>query len=184
MLDHDIDVPCNWQTKWLDRTYMPLRSYIIVASYALSLSIIALGIATFYTIRRSTKSLAADPSSRASTFQTMNKKVMRITKGHFCVALVYLANVIIFTGVDAVLCFIFLKEDVTANPEAWDAQLIMEVAVYSLYLFVLFMCAFTLFPLVQMLLATKFLVRFGKKHNLESFVPEARFFSTHVAQIW
>jgi hypothetical protein len=184
MLDREIEAPCLWQTEWLHRSLEPLRNYIIVASYALSLIIIALGITGFITIRRSTKKLVNEPSNRASIFQTMNKKVLRITKGHFYVAHLYLLNVIVITLVDAYVCFRALKDDASENPEAWNTTAVLEISVYCLYLLTVFLAAFTLFPLAQMLLVTSFLARFRKNHDLETFIPEARFFSTHTAQIW
>ncbi|KAK5174385.1 uncharacterized protein LTR77_001465 [Saxophila tyrrhenica] len=184
-MDREIDMPCgSWQTQWIERTYNPLRSYILLASYALSLTIICLGVVGFFTIRRSTKELINDPAHRTSIFTAMNKKVLRITKGHFFVAHVYLLNVIVITLVDAIVCFLVLKDDAVSDPSVWNTTAVLEVAIYSFYLLALFTAAFTLFPLAQMLVVTRFLARFKRHHDLDSFVPEARFFSTHVAQIW
>jgi uncharacterized membrane protein YhaH (DUF805 family) len=184
MLDREIDGPCGWQLEWLYRSYSPLRTYIIIASYSLSLMIIGLGIAGFLTIRRSTKKLVSEPSNRSSIFNTMNKKVLRITRGHFWVAQLYLLNVIVVIMVDTYICFISLKKDAAKHPEVWTPEAIMEIAIYSIYLLTLFLGAFTLFPLLQMLLAASLLTRFKRHHNLETLIPEARFFSTHTAQIW
>lgn len=187
-MDHDIAVPETWQAEWLDRTYTPLRDYILLSSYALSLSIIGLSIANFLTVRRHSAALLTDPSSRAQTFKTMNASSARIHKGHFSIALLYLLNVIAFTAVDAIICIFLLKDDIASNPSLWDTRMILEVTIYCLYLFTIFIAAFTLFPLLQMLLATQLLARSSRHANhptdLDFFIPQARFFSTHMAQIW
>lgn len=184
MLDHDIAVPAGWQTAWLERTLLSLHCYTTITSYTLSLAIIALGVGGFISIRRSTKKLAADPSNRQTIFSLMNKKLLKVTKGHFFIANIYMLNVLCITMIDAVISAIALKKDMSTDAEAWTTELMVEVAVYCVYLLVIFVAAFVLVPLVQILLVTWCLVRFSKKYTPADFTPEARFFSTHIAQIW
>lgn len=186
-LDHDVQMPAGWQTQWLSRTLPSLRLYTTITSYLLSFTIIALGVGGFVAIRRSTKNLANDPSNRSAIFRGMNKKLLRVTRGHFAVANIYMLHVFAITMVDAVICFLALRDDVSSGSEAWTAQLIAEVAMYCSYLLAIFAAAFILVPLLQMLFITWMLARVSRRNSrdmLADYVPEARFFSTHIAQIW
>ena len=187
MLEHEIDIPEGWQTAWLLRTSQMQHCYTTVALYALSLAIILLGLMGYFSVRSSTKELAANPTDRSVIFNKMNKKALKVTKGHFWVAIVYMLHVIVFTGIDAIICAIQLGKDAASDPEAWTTQLMVEMALYSVYLMVLFAASFILVPLVQMILVTYGLARFSRRHGsnaLADYIPEACFLSTHVAQIW
>lgn len=187
MLDHDVLMPEGWQTAWLSRTLPTLRIYTTITSYVLSFAIIALGLGGFIAIRRSTKKLANDPSNRPSIFSAMNKKLLRVTRGHFVVANVYMLHVLLITLVDAVICTIALRKDLSSDSEAWTTQLMVEVAIYCSSLLAIFAASFFLVPLLQMLAVTWMLTRASSRytgHSLADFIPEARFFSTHIAQIW
>ena len=187
MLDHDIVTPEGWQTAWLSRTQPTLRAYTTITSYVLSFTIIALGLGGFIAIRRSTKKLSNDPSNRPSIFSAMNKKLLKVTRGHFFVANIYMLHVLVITLVDAYICTIALKNDLSSDPVAWNTQLVVEVAIYCSYLLAIFAASFVLVPLLQML-AVMWLVTRASSHyagsSLATFIPEARFFSTHIAQIW
>ena len=184
MLDRDIAMPVGWQAAWLDRTLSSLHCYTTITSYALSLTIIALGVGGFLAIRRTTQKLTADPSRRQNIFSMMNKKLLKITKGHFFIANIYMLNVFVITMVDAVISAIALGKDASSEPEAWNTKALVEIGLYCIYLLSIFMSAFILIPLLQMLLVTWFLARFSRKYTPADFIPEARFFSTHLAQIW
>ena len=117
----------------------------------------------------------------------MNKKLLKVTKGHFFVAIFYMVNVFVITMVDAVICATTLSKDASSDPTAWTTKLLLEVAVYCVYLLAIFVAAFFLVPLVQLLCITWLLARFSNRYGknvLIDFIPEARFFSTHIAQIW
>ena len=187
MLEHDVLMPEGWQTAWLSRTLPSLRLYTTITSYVLSFTIIALGLGGFIAIRRSTKKLTNDPNNRPTIFKAMNKKLLRVTRGHFFVANIYMLHVFVITMVDAVICFFALRNDVETGGQAWTAQLIMEVAIYCSYLLAIFAAAFILVPLLQMLAVTWLLARVSRRNTrntLADFIPEARFFSTHIAQVW
>lgn len=187
MLEHDVEMPQGWQTAWLSRTLPSLRCYTTITSYVLSITIIALGLGGFVAIRRSTKNLSNDNGNRPAIFNGMNKKLLKVTRGHFFIANIYLAHVFIITMVDAVICFYALRDDVESGDEAWTAQLITEIALYCSSLLAIFAAAFILVPLVQMLAVTWLLTKISRRNTtntLADFIPEARFFSTHIAQIW
>ncbi len=77
-MDRKIEFPSDtWQSQWINRTYNPLRGYLLIASYTLSLSIICLGITGFFTIRRSTKQLLGEPYVR-----TMSGMALRDSMKH------------------------------------------------------------------------------------------------------
>ena len=187
MLEHDVALPEGWPTAWLERTLPPLRLYTTLTSYLLSFTIIALGIGGFVAIRRSTTTLANGSDTRPAVFSRMNKKLLRVTKGHFIVAIIYMLHVLVLMMVDGVICAFAIRDDVKSGSEAWTAQLMVEIALYASWLFAIFAAAFILVPLTQMLFVTWLLARASKRNNrtnLADFIPEARFFSTHIAQIW
>ena len=141
----------------------------------------------YFNIRQSTSELAANPSKRTEILIKMNKKVLKVTRGHFYVAITYMVHVLALGMVDAVICAMTLGKDATDNPEAWTSRLIVELTLYCLYLILIFVGSFLLMPLAQILFVTYVLTRVGKKHGsitLADYIPEARFTSTHVAQIW
>jgi hypothetical protein len=187
MLDHDISLPEGWPTAWLERTLPALRLYTTLTSYLLSFTIIALGIGGFVAIRRSTNTLAHGSDNRPAVFSRMNKKLLKVTKGHFVVAMIYMLHVVVLMMVDAVICVFAIRDDVKSGSEAWTPQLMVEIALYASWLFTIFATAFIIVPLIQMLFLTWILARVSKRNNrtnLTDFIPEARFFSTHIAQIW
>lgn len=117
----------------------------------------------------------------------MNKKVLRVTRGHFYVANVYMLHVLLLAMVDAVICAITLGKDASDDPEGWTKELVLEVALYCVYLLGIFAASFVLVPLIQMLLITWVLAGSSIKNGkniLSDYIPEARFTSTHIAQIW
>ena len=187
MLEHDIAMPAGWQAAWLERTLPSLHCYTTILSYSCSMVIILLGVGGFIAIRHSTKRLAVDTNNRKNVFSMMNKKLLKVTKGHFSVANIYMFHVLVITMVDAVICGITLGKDASSDPETWTKRLLIETVLYCSYLLAIFVATFLLVPLLQMLLVTWALARFSNKHpsnTLADYIPEARFFSTHIAQIW
>lgn len=179
-------MPDGWRTAFLERTLPLLHCYLNVTSYALSLTIIALSLAGYFSIRSSTNKLDGNPSNRTEISSKMHKKVLKITRGQFVVANIYLFHVLVLALVDTFICVGVVREDMESDPDAWTTQLLIEIGLYCLYLLVIFAASFFLIPLLQMLLITWILARFSNKHSngLADYIPEARFFSTHIAQIW
>ena len=189
MLDHEITMSeDDWRTTWLERTLRPLHCYTNGISYALSLTIIALGLAGYISIRRATKQLTANPSHRAEITSKMHKKVLKVTRGEFVVAKIYLLHVLILTLVDAFVCVTALRDDVKSDPDAWTGELVTSISMYCVYLFAIFAIVFFLLPFLQIVLFTKLLVRFSNKQGgtniLSEYTPEVRFLSTHLALAW
>lgn len=187
MLDHDITMKAGWQTAWLERTLPALRCYANALSYAMSLAIVFLAVKGFLAMHRGNKALRADPSRRSEIFSVMNKKVHKVTKGHFYVAVIYLVNVFVFAMVDALIGAFQLGKDAVEDPEAWTTQLVFELVLYVVFLLAVFGATFFLFPLLQMLLVTYGLSRISEKrgsNSLADYIPEARFTSTHLAELW
>ena len=131
MLEHDIPIPKGWQSAWLHRTLPALQWYTTIASYMLSLAILALGLSGFIIVRRSTKRLAADSASYGEILRTLYRKTRRIAKGHFFIANIYILHALVIAVVDAVLCAGALSNNVSAEPELWTRDAILEVALYS-----------------------------------------------------
>ncbi|KAK3704397.1 hypothetical protein LTR37_013820 [Vermiconidia calcicola] len=170
MLEHDIPIPKGWQSAWLHRTLPALQWYTTIASSASSSSVEA----------------RSDwlPTQRFTARYFGHKKTQRIAKGHFFIANIYIVHALVIAVVDAVLCAGALSNDVAAEPELWTRDAILEVALYCGFLLVVFLATFFLVPLLQMLAVTSFLARLKGTGDLTDFIPEARFLSTHIAQMW
>ena len=187
MLEHDVLMPDCWQMAWLSRTLPSLQLYTTVTSYVLSITIIGLGLGGFIAIWWSTKKIIDYPTNRPSIFNSMNKKVLIVTRGHFFVASIYILHAFLVTIVDALTCFFARRNDVETDGHAWNAQLLTEAAIYCFYLLAVLAAAFILVPLLQLLLVTWLLAQVSRKttrNTITVLIPEARFVSTHVAQLW
>lgn len=80
-----------------------------------------------------------------------------------------------------------LRDDFKSNADDYNSEAWIEIGLYCLYLTVLFVGSFFLIPLLQMLLVTWSLARVKKSRNcstLADYIPEARFTSTAIAQMW
>lgn len=141
-MDQELNVTEGWQTAWLDRTFHPLRCYLTITSYLLTLSIVGLGLAGFFTIRRSTRGLRNGASDSAIVIAGMHKKVLKLTRGHLVVGCIYLLHALVLTVADAGISIGLLREDVNNEPEKWTSELYTEAGLYAAYLFVAFMTAF------------------------------------------
>lgn len=186
MLDHEIHMEPSWQTAWLERTLPQLECYTEMFAYAIAIAIGFLNIRCFLTIRRASKQLSEDASRRAEIIATSDKKMKKLTQGHLLVSISVLVHVFVISVVDGVIMGFALAHDAKAEPEIWTRQLILEAALYSAWLFVIFFTTFLLVPLLQILLATHLLARASRNRGftLANRIPEAAFFTTVFAQLW
>lgn len=185
--EHYIEVPDNWQTAWLDRELLPLTWYLQAVSLALALVIIVLGLLSIRTKRRAVAGLNEEPSRRIEIIARREKRLLQFTRGYFFVAMGYIVHTVALYLADTVICIKFLSKDVASQPEAYTKDRVVDMALFCIWLLVVFMTAFFFVPLVQMVLVTKLLRRFSKKHGseiLSDFVPEATWIGTHIALVW
>lgn len=183
-IDHQMPLPTGWRTAFLKRSLPALQCYTLLASLILTSIFVYTVTRAAIGRSRSTQELAANPSQRAAILSRREKNAVAETRTIFCVALVYMANACMFIAVDGVIAFLVLSKDVKSNPDVWTWEMISALALYCVYLFVLFMASFVFIPLVQMLASTWGLTRFSKKNVLSDYVPQARRISTLAAMMW
>jgi hypothetical protein len=187
MIDKTVAVS-GWAAGWISRTSPAFLYYSNLTSYILSLCICVLGIRGFISVRRDGKQLSkCDGVERAVIEKQINKRILKISRGHWCIAVLYLLNAIAISGVDAVIGVMAIKEDVSKDPQSYDQALIVQIVVYCVWITVLFVSTFVIVPMMQMLFVTAVLARFMRKNgvtSLSAYMPEARLYSTHIAQVW
>lgn len=89
---------------------------------------------------------------------------------------------LIIVSVDAVICALALSSD----SEPWTTALVLEIVLYCTGLLIIFVAAFCLVPLAQLMLVAWFMNR-NSKHGtnvLGDYIPKARANSTLLALIW
>ncbi|KAK5126981.1 hypothetical protein LTR85_008340 [Meristemomyces frigidus] len=186
MLDQEVDIT-GWHAEWITRTLPAFETYTTIVVNGLSVAILVLALIGFFGIRRNSKELKANPDNRAAIFKKINKRVKKSCRGHWAIANVYMLNVVVIAMVDAYIGISAISKDVNEHPSNWTRGAITEVAMYCLFLLVVFATTWIVVPLLQMLLITYSLARFAKKRGvstLADYIPEARMWSTHIAQIW
>ena len=188
MLNRKIAMPTGWQHGWLERDLPAMENYITVLLSIILIASIFLLIRSALTIRRARKELALneDGTRRNEIISTADKKMKGITKGHLGVAITLLLNVFAICIVDAVIASKVLVDDAKSEPGAWNGSAIVEVVLYSAYLFLLFSTAFFVVPTLQIMLAMHLVKRARINHgfNLANRIPEARFLTSIIAQFW
>lgn len=186
MLDQEVEVS-GWHAAWINRTMPAFQYYTNTVSYTLAFTIVALGLLGFIGIRRCTKELKANPDDRPAIFKKINKRVLHVCRGHWMVANIYMLNVLIIALVDAYIGARAIGKDVSEQPENWTRGAILEIAAYCFYLVAVFSFTFVVVPLAQMFLVTWLLARFARKQGISTlaeYIPEARMYSTYIAQLW
>jgi len=190
MLKHTNLEVSGWHDAWLERTLPAFRLYTHITSYTLSLAVLTLGLLGYFGIRRSLRQLKNcenNADARATIYKKINKRVRKVCRGHFYVANVYLLNVLLIALVDAYIGAVSIHQNVNEHPEAWSSDFVIRLVAFCLYLIVLFSSALFLAPFVQMVAITWVLARFARKRGVDTladYIPEATFYSTHIAQLW
>ena len=124
---------------------------------------------------------ADDPNEHAEAFRKVQLKTI---KRHFYVAVAYLSHVLGFTLVDAAICVLALRKDASSDPEAWTAQLMLEIAFYCGFLLIIWLVAFALIPLLQLLLVAWYYSRKAGSSLLSDYISQARPTTTFLGLFW
>lgn len=183
-LDHEMPPPSGWPTAWVNRDLPALEWYVVAVAIILNFTMAFIQLRCAKHLYRGRKELAANPSDRAAIFKSMHKRELKTNRGQFKIALAYMANTLIITLIDGFIALFVLVKDVSENAEVWDREMVIAVALYCVYLLVLFVASFILVPLLQMMAVTWALTCFSKKNNLSDYVPQARSCSTMIAFLW
>lgn len=173
----------GWHAQWISRTLPAFETYTTIVLTGLSIAVLVLALIGVFSMRRHSKELKANPDNRTAIFKKINKRVLKSCRGHWAVANVYMLNVFIISMVDAYIGASAIRQDVSEHPSHWTSSAMLELASYCLFLIVVFTMSFIVAPLLQMLLITYGLKKRGVS-TLAEYIPEARVWSTHIAQLW
>lgn len=184
-LDHDIEAPEGWTMDWVERDMPALSCYTSLVSIFLGLCMLFTAVRSLAYARRARRELAANPSDRAAIFKRTAKQALTTDKAQLKIAFIYMAHSYIISIIDGGIAVFMLAKDVSENSEVWDKEMVLSLGLYSIYALVLFVAAFVLVPMLQVLVVTWGLTRFVKKGNaLSDYVPQARSCSTIMALFW
>lgn len=181
-LDRKVPAPDGWPYLWVSRELPALNYYTLALLALLAVTIIYVHISALLALRR----LRKEPITTTSDAAAQVKKIEACTRGyartHFKIGCAFIANALLLIGVDGLIGLFVLVKDVSTNPAAYDKEMLVSIALYVVYLLVLFVGSFILAPLLQMMALTWALRRFGQKNRLSDYVPQARIFSSIIAQ--
>ncbi|KAF7186849.1 hypothetical protein HII31_11809 [Pseudocercospora fuligena] len=188
MADRDITIS-GWQEAWLERTHPQLFQYCTTLTYTLAAISIFMSIRSLLLTRRCRREILEEPSSRASIFATCDKKMLSITRCQFLVSSIFCFNTLAIWLVDAGISVFAVWNDVDSNPEAYTAQLWLDLAIATVSMLGLFIFVFMVFPMIQMMIFSWAFAKYHAKNasfdgTLAAYVPELRTLTTHLAQMW
>jgi len=178
---------------WLARDHHSLKHYgfgLLVLNASTAVVSATFVLVTNARHKRASHLAAAD--SRALSKEQCQKhahRLHRVEKTMFKLALLDMANLIAITLTDGWLCTTGLGNTIAISHTTigWDHRIIAHYTAYIIFYFILFSAAFTLFPILQMVLASRFLAGFQPHPDrlpLTHYLPVAREYSTAIAFIW
>ena len=171
-----------WKEGWLARSSTLFTRYNAITSMGLSLSILYYAVQSFRHMRRTSKELTLNPSSRAVLHAETARHMRKTSKRHYYVATLYLVNCVVIAMIDGGIALDTILVDVAVNPTRWTAEFGLALAIHSVTIFAFMMACVTLVPALQLALLARILSRY--KRSLASCLPEARVITTHTAQLW
>ncbi|KAK4634503.1 hypothetical protein CLAFUW4_00056 [Fulvia fulva] len=184
-MDRHLEPPAAGTESWISRTHDGLRIETLAVVYLLALSAALMGLRALFTLRRCVKDMAANPSDRAQTYADCNERVKKCTQRQWFISNIYLLHAMAIWLVDASVGVWAIYNDVDANPEQYNAQIWIDLAIHSVSMLAIFMGVFFIFPLGQIMVVGSLIRRFGTtRATLADYAPEVRILSTHIAQLW
>ncbi|KAK5712340.1 hypothetical protein LTR15_011920 [Elasticomyces elasticus] len=184
---HDTISISGWQADWLARTLPAFRYYKSITTDVVVTGVLIFGFISFLGIRRCTKQLIAGTESREVLQKEIGRRVQKTCRFQWLIALFLLLNSLAVMLVDGSISVVTMTNEITSQPEKYDAMFISVIAALTICMVVVFVGILVLVPLAQMWLATSLLVRRMRKNgatSLATYLPEAQVYSTHIAQIW
>ncbi|KAK5738378.1 hypothetical protein LTR17_006097 [Elasticomyces elasticus] len=176
----------GWQADWLNRTMPAFRYYQSITTNLSLLAICILGLASYFGIRRCTKRVIAGTERREMVLKEVEHRVLKTCRTQ-CVAVFLLLNAVAVALVDGGISLATMTNEITTKPEKYDARFFVELVLFIICITTAFVATLVLVPLAQIRLATSLLARRMRKNgdtSLAAYMPEARIYSTHAAQIW
>lgn len=183
-MDHEINMPLGWMGLWLERLHPDLYTYSTVTYTVLSIAAMVLGFKSLFHLRRTQRELTADPPSRAAIMSASDNRMLKLNRGQFYIANIYLFLAMAIYCVDTYISFVAISEDVDDNPTVYDRAMILDLAIYTVGMLAIFTAVFLLFPMLQIMLAFKLLHRRNPSATLASSIPGARILTTNIGQLW
>ncbi|KAH9825697.1 hypothetical protein Tdes44962_MAKER00627 [Teratosphaeria destructans] len=187
-MDHDTIID-GWKAQWIQRTLPGFVYYSLSMTVGLSMLVGLIAILNIRTMRPLRRELAGMTS--ASDCAGLYSRFDRCTKiachRHYAVAWAYMINFLAIAMVDMYISTTALTKEAAELSILWTWEAILLVATVVGVSTAGFVAAFVLVPLAQMLFATWALNRFAQKNGSETlskYIPLARIYSTHAAQLW
>ncbi|KAK4892541.1 hypothetical protein LTR27_009005 [Elasticomyces elasticus] len=177
----------GWQADWLNRSMPAFRYYQSITTNLSLLAICILGLASYFGIRRCTKRVIAGTERREIVLKEVEHRVLKTCRAQWYVAVFLLLNAVAVALVDGGISLATMTNEITTKPEKYDARFFAELILFIIWITTAFVATLVLVPLAQIRLATSLLKRRMRKNgdtSLAAYMPEARIYSTHAAQIW
>jgi len=181
------------RSPWLNRDSPALNTYgsgLLVFNAITAVVLAAFSLFTKARHDKASRLAAADGRTLSKEQRDAHtQRLHRVDKTMYKLAMFDMANLIAITLADGWLCMKGLGNTIVVSHETtgWDYRVIMFYAAYIIFYFVVFTAAFTLFPMLQMILASRFLSRFSQRsdrHPLTHYLPMARGFSNAMSLTW
>ncbi|KAF2766507.1 hypothetical protein EJ03DRAFT_330001 [Teratosphaeria nubilosa] len=187
-MDHD-SVIDGWKEQWIQRTLPNFVYYALCMTVGLSMLVGLIAILNIRTMRPLRRELAGmtSASDRAGLYSRFDQCTQTACRRHYAVAWAYVVNFMAIATVDMYISMTALTKEAAEHSDSWTWEAILLVATIVGVSTAGFVASFVLVPLAQMLFATWALNRFAQKNGSETlskYIPMARIYSTHAAQLW
>lgn len=176
----------EWSRQWLDRSLPGLLDENAIFLIAHLAVIAAVGIYTLARNEQCRRAIKRNPSDSRAAWAKCDKICLIWTRAIFFGGCLLVVHALAIWVIDASIGVFAIAEDVTSNPEAYTAQLWLDLAIHSVAMLAIFTAVFILFPAAQMTLAGYLLARSLKNNperTLAVYIPAARlliFFPIHI----
>lgn len=179
----------GWRAGWIARESATFQQYSQTAGFAIAVFALVVATTGLIRIRRaSNRYLAATtPNEKVETFKKLANGLQTVCRQHYAVAVLYILNALIIVTTDAFIAMTVVYDDHSKHSDAYTQKFFIEAALYVAYIAMVFSACLFIAPLLQVLFATWALTKYARRKGIRSlsdFVPQARFVTTHVAEIW
>jgi len=187
-MDRKLEVS-GWRAGWIERRSAAFQQYSQTASVTIAAFALVVAAAGVIRIRRaSNQYLAATTTSeKAKTFKKLASRLRTVCRQHYAVAALYILNALVIMTTDAFIAMTVVYDDHSKHSDAYTQTFFIEAALYVAYIAMVFSACLFLAPLLQVLIATWILSKHAQRKGMRSlsdFIPQARFVTTHIAEIW
>jgi len=178
----------GWRAQWLDRTHEGLYWETMLTICTVGMVSVFVSSYMFYKSIRFYRDLKENPSERAAICAKNDKVMLKGSKAIFFLSNIYLYHALAIWIIDAAIGIFTIAEDVESNPEHYDIQLWLNLAIHSIVMVGIFMSVFIIFPALQMVGMGYLIARSHRQNStdgtLSAYVTPARTVSSMLAHLW